>query len=841
MSGITRASVALLLSVCFFGSAWAGQLDPRLAALTIGGHAFVRLTATGAVVARQPINPMLPRVRADGAVQVYIRPTAPGGQLPAVSELVAVGATSIRPSVVLGVVQAWVPVGRLNDLANLPGVGLVTVPTYAVPPRPVGHNASGRVRTAQVAAASVPTGLTIDQAAVQAMQADWLQAVGATGTGVKVGIISDDNSGLAASQAAGYLPATVWADPNFPGIVPTPGDPAEGTAMLEEVHAMAPDASLGFCGPQTTVDFLTCYNDFATWGVNVIADDLGFPVTDYFSIGNTADQSFAYGVASFTQAHPDIAITSAAGNDAYDYYEAPYTPGPGATIGGTTYPSLMDFGAAVGIASNTQLLVQIEPSASITPVLEWNDPVYTSPDNLVLYLVNGSGAVLAQGTTFQAQDGRIGAYLSYTANSSGETDYLEVACQSCSNPITIKLSGRGNGAATFGIYTYGSENAGQKVANGVMATAAAWVATQSPLSINREAYSGTGPFLYGDFGATSTIAKPDLTGIDSVLVSGAGGFGIPQSSGGALFCGTSATGPNVGALIAALMQAEPGMVSSYYYSTLQGTANQTDFTSFASGGGCSVPSSTGYSQDLSGSGLAQGYAALASFYSFPSTSITKPVSVASGQTGTVTVPVNVNITYSASVQGGSNPATASNCQWTANGVVPQTGASVIYFATAVGTFQIVVNCPDSHGIKSPTPPDLTVSAQNIPAPTVAISNASSSGFNLALTGYEPLTVSATSSNTSVLPDNGITIAPSNCGTSTLNCTVSLNPVIHANGTTTVTITATDQWSRSVSTQQSETYTYTPPSSGGGGGGGSFGWLGIFGLLLLSGLTVLTKR
>lgn len=610
--------------------------------------------------------------------------------------------------------------------------------------------------------------------------------------------------------------------------------------MLEEVHAMAPDASLGFCGPQTTVDFQTCYNDFATWGANVIADDLGYFSTDYFSIGNTADQSFAYWVASFTQAHPDIAITSSAGNDAQDYFEAPYTPGPGATIGGTTYPSLMDFGAAMGGSSNTTLQVTLLPNHTFQPIMEWNDPLNTSPDSLVLYLLNGSGTVLAQGTSFQANDGRIGAYLSYTANSSGETDYLEVACQSCSNPITIKIDGWADGAALFGFTTQGSIQAGQKVANGVMATAAAWVVTQSPLSINREAFSDIGPFLYGDFGATSTIAKPDLTGIDNVVVSGAGGFGVPLSGGGALFCGTSATSPNVGALIAALMQAEPGMASSYYYSTLQGTANQTDFTSFASGGGCSVPSSTGYSQDLAGSGLAQGYAALASFYSFPSTSITKPVSVASGQTGTVTVPVNVNITYSASVQGGSNPATASNCQWTANGVVPQTGASVIYFATAVGTFQIAVNCPDNHGIKSPTPPALTVSAQNIPAPSAAISNASSSGFNLTLTGYEPLTVSATSSNTSVLSDNGITIAPSNCGTSTLNCTVSLNPVIHANGTTTVTITTTDQWSRSASTQQSETYTYTPPSSGGGGGGG-FGWLGIFGLLLLSGLTVLTKR
>ncbi len=159
MLNMTRASFALLLSVCCFGSAWAGQLDPRLAALTIGGHAFVQSANTGAVVATQPTNPSLPRVRSDGTIQVYIKPAAPGGPLPSASELATVGATDIQPSVALGMVQAWVPVSRLNELANLPDVGLVTVPTYALSPRPIEPKASGTPRTA--AAASVPTGLAI--------------------------------------------------------------------------------------------------------------------------------------------------------------------------------------------------------------------------------------------------------------------------------------------------------------------------------------------------------------------------------------------------------------------------------------------------------------------------------------------------------------------------------------------------------------------------------------------------------------------------------------------------------------------------------------------------------
>ncbi|EQD43335.1 protease, partial [mine drainage metagenome] len=204
-------------------------------------------------------------------------------------------------------------------------------------------------------ARGVATGLVIDGAAVQAMQADLLQSVNANGANIKVGVISGDDSGNAASQAAGYLPATIWADPSYPGSTPTPGDPAEGTAMLEEVHAMAPGASLGFCGPPTTADFVTCYQDFVTWGANVIVDDLGWRGNDMFTIGAPADGSFAAAITQITQANPQVAFASSAGNDARDYFQAHYIAGPACTINGTTYPSCMDFGQALGQSSANEL------------------------------------------------------------------------------------------------------------------------------------------------------------------------------------------------------------------------------------------------------------------------------------------------------------------------------------------------------------------------------------------------------------------------------------------------------------------------------------------------------
>ena len=60
-----------------------------------------------------------------------------------------------------------------------------------------------------------------------------------TGVGVKVCVLSDGVDSLAASQAAGELPAVDV----LPG---QEGDGDEGTAMLEIVHDLAPNAELGF-------------------------------------------------------------------------------------------------------------------------------------------------------------------------------------------------------------------------------------------------------------------------------------------------------------------------------------------------------------------------------------------------------------------------------------------------------------------------------------------------------------------------------------------------------------------------------------------------------------------
>ncbi len=603
---IAAVAGALVLAL----PALAGTLAPQLKTLSENYHKAPQATVARLAQATGTAGGSLllgPQVSKAGLVQVYLHYRSLEALPPATLD--QLGASDVRVSRPLGVVQAWIPISKLRQAAALDGVTRVTLPIYAY------VKASG-TRPAADSCSPVQAGLAIDNEGIAAENIGPAQAAGATGSGVKVGIISTGVDCRSVSQAQGYLPKISIVDSKLSGS----GD--EGTAMLEEVHAVAPDATLGFCGyptngnPFSTVDFLQCLDDFAGWGANIISDDIGFfPAAYNFPLFPAKDGGNA--ITEFAEAHPDITLTTAAGNDGYDYYEgnykadsSPQSPGgppislnPTYTIGGPfkqyeasnrSYSSAMNFGAEVGKPSDAALQVTIDPGITFSGDLTWNDPAKGPYDDLDLFLLKQDGSLACQpnGTTQWCSStvdqmtyagGKTAfppfEYISYKNNtSSNQTLYLVALCYDCAahgnNPLHVKVYGFMNGGGIFNYVTFGSIYGHSALADEFTIAAAKY--NGSGVSSTIENYSSTGPYAYGDWSSgTKTRAKPDVTGTDCITVSGAGGFGSP-------FCGTSAASPNVGAVIALLRGLAPNAKpnAAGWKQLVMNTANPNALTSY---------------------------------------------------------------------------------------------------------------------------------------------------------------------------------------------------------------------------------------------------------------------
>ena len=622
--------VAALTTLALAAPGFAGSLSPRLEALLHqpGQVALARARATTGIV---PQSPFTPRINAAGAVQVYIHYRG----LP--PSLTGLGAGGIRVSPPLKVVQAWVPIAHLRALAARPGAGRVSIPSYAI--------VRGGYTPAPVPM-SVQKGLSIDSQALTAERVKALHNAGIQGSvNVKIGVISDGIDGISESQGAGYLPSGA-VGPS--GVIYAPsgmtGAGAEGTAMLEEVHAMAPKTTLGFCGPGTTVDFLTCYDDFATWGAAIIVDDLGFPSAYVYS--NPYTSAFLTGITTFAQAHPNTNLVTAAGNDAQDYFQGSYVADTSPNIislhptytvppttGGTpsrSYLSAMNFGQAAGGKSDAVEPVTISSGCSgggcqLLAILTWNDPLQGPNDDLDLFLVKKDGTVVTSSTFDQQSNPSYapnagswnapGEALTYT-NKTGSSQalYLGVLCYDCPDVnnanFRFKLYGNLDGAGSFQYLTNGSIAGHAGLAAELSAGAARSTGIGGNIAARMELFSDTGPWLWGDWqsGLTST-PKPEITGIDGVTVSGAGGFS-------SFFSGTSAAAPNIAAVLALLRSQWPNgaATAAGWNQIVTTTADPAALTN------CSGADRA----NLCGTGLVNAQAAAAKLDGGPKASITAP-------------------------------------------------------------------------------------------------------------------------------------------------------------------------------------------------------------------------
>jgi hypothetical protein len=223
------------------------------------------------------------------------------------------------------------------------------------------------------------------------------------GAGIKVGIISDSfdaDGSYAADVTDGYLPAGIQV------LADNDDGTDEGRAMAELVHETAPGAAIAFCdvtdgtGIATEANFAAAVNTLAAAGCNVIVDDVSTSDEPTFQLGNGLDT----GIANFIAGGGDY--FTAAGNDGEDYDQTGFSGGV------TTIAGLGEVTAATFAPGVYQDALTLAPGATEVDVrLSWDQPFASigsggasgdgSDDSLGLYLMNGSGQIVAQSVADQ--------------------------------------------------------------------------------------------------------------------------------------------------------------------------------------------------------------------------------------------------------------------------------------------------------------------------------------------------------------------------------------------------------------------------------------------------------
>jgi hypothetical protein len=165
-----------------------------------------------------------------------------------------------------GVVEAFVPIERLAELEEVPGVA-----SASPPPRLLLLQAG-----AGNGQAVLPLVTTVTGEEVAKTRADEWQAGGNDGTGVKIGVIDVFDLAIwGDAEAASEVPAptgVICRDNGFPCDIWTaaPGE-SHGTAVAEILHELVPGAQIYLGTAVTPGDYLNVLDFFAAQGVDVVS------------------------------------------------------------------------------------------------------------------------------------------------------------------------------------------------------------------------------------------------------------------------------------------------------------------------------------------------------------------------------------------------------------------------------------------------------------------------------------------------------------------------------------------------------------------------------------------
>ena len=585
-----RSAIAALAAVALFISAGASAATredavaarnaaksgdgARLgASLTVLQKAAARRVPQADVTRR--VTHKLPGLRAS---QGYVSISAYGADLPALrAQLEAKGLLNAvaHPTAVSG----RAPVAALNDMANTSGLKFLR-PTLAM----------ARKHPAVSQGAIVSQGdrsLRADRARLES---------GATGRGIRVGVLSDSydcapgpfEPGAPFTRAAedianGDLPRDVLILKDL-AAAPTDDCSDEGRGMMQLVHDVAPGSPLAFYTAfESQEDFAAGIRALAAAGSKIIVDDIIYfaePMFEDGIIAQAVDDVHGAGVAYF----------SSAGNDARLSYESRYRLSADLGISGRRH----DF-APGGAVDGLQAATASAGSATLLSV-QWDQPSLSSNGrrgalsdvDVWFYDVNGDpfeictddpAQVVCQIPGFDANIDGDAVETPIMVNFSADDIEVQIGIELFEGPTPnyVKYVWFDLDAGVFTVDEYDTASStvyGHANAAGAEAVgAAAWYQTEEwgsplrpqciPACLNSFSSAGGTPVLFGANGRRLSVPvvrlKPGVTGPDGGNTSSFFfdlGFEIPGTSepdGIPNFFGTSASAPHVAGVAALIL------------------------------------------------------------------------------------------------------------------------------------------------------------------------------------------------------------------------------------------------------------------------------------------------
>jgi hypothetical protein len=460
----------------------------------------------------------------------------------------------------LCVVEGWVKPAVLPQVAAVAGVLRIQVPDYVVHSKPRSH----AVAVQQSGSSST----AIDHNGVSIMRADQFVAqTGTDGAGVTVGVQSTGVANLNVIQGRNELPAVQVLNP-------TGGSSAqaadEGTVLLEEVHAVAPGASLAYCGPGTFVEYTSCLGQLIGAGATILVDDVVFSAGELLSSNSSQVQA----VEQILAQNPSVALFTAVGNYNGSYWEGQYTPVSLSSLGlqPLTCPSngatqtdnyITEFNG-----SPSQTLTVTE-SSTVPVTFAWADPPNQSTSKFDVYWSGSDGGtdVGCLSTASSTENQIVG-----NAQLEGTTYKVFIGTPDASTAGKfLKLWFGGDGLTSISDPTAGSVVTPQAYAQGVISVGA--VNGSNAVGNSIETFSSTGPISVL-FPTVSKLQAPVLVAPDGINVDAAGTYFAAYLFPDGNFYGTSASAPNAAAVAALLHSDFPGLTVPQLVSTLQTGAAQ---------------------------------------------------------------------------------------------------------------------------------------------------------------------------------------------------------------------------------------------------------------------------